>query len=394
MINNLFEELKQLEEELITIRRDLHMHPELSNEEKRTPAFIADHLKSLGLEVRTNFGGNGVVGYLRGEQPGKTIALRADFDALPIQDEKNVPYKSTVPGVAHACGHDVHTAALLGVARVLSSRKSTLAGTVVFIHQFAEEVAPGGAKRMIADGCLEGVDAVYGAHVWSENQIGEVLFNEGYTMAAADTFEITISGRGGHGAMPHLAIDPVVAASQLVMSLQQIVSRNVDPLKAAVVTVGSLHSGHALNVIPDSASVGGTVRTYDPAIRELAEKKIRDAVKAVEIHTGVKGSIDYVYGHTSLYNHAEPTRQLKQLAEQYLPEVYVKKMNAFMGAEDFAYYLEEVPGTFFFVGGRNEELDAVYPHHHPKFDVDEKAISTIGRLFFLSLLNHGVVSAE
>ncbi|MFC4557811.1 M20 family metallopeptidase [Virgibacillus kekensis] len=392
MIKKLFKELENIQPEAVELRRDLHMNPELSNEEKRTPKIVESYLRELGLEVKTNVGGNGVVGYLRGGKPGKTIALRADFDALPIQDEKDVPYKSKIDGVSHACGHDVHTAALLALAKTLSQVREDLHGTVVFIHQFAEEVAPGGAERMIKDGCLDGVDAVYGAHVWAENQVGEILFNEGYTMAAADTFEIEIRGKGGHGALPHLTIDPVVAASQLVVNIQQITSRNVPPLDSAVVTVGSFHSGEALNVIPDTASVKGTVRTYNENVRKLVEQKLRDSVEAIEKQTGANVDITYQYGHTSLYNHPEETRRLKEISQQYLTDLEILRMEPFMGAEDFAYYLKEVPGTFFFVGGRNEKINAVYPHHHPMFDVDERAMETIGRVFLLALMDHGVIS--
>ncbi|WP_085506498.1 amidohydrolase [Thalassobacillus devorans] len=389
MIQSMFQLLDEQHSEIVEIRRDLHMHPELSHQEQRTPELIAEYLEGLGLEVKRGVGGNGVVGYLHGNHPGKTIALRADFDALPMQDEKDVAYKSKVDGVSHACGHDVHTAALLGVAKVLSGLKDKLAGTVVFIHQFAEEVSPGGAEAMIADGCLEEVDAIYGAHVWSDNHTGEILFNEGFTMAAADTFEIDIQGKGGHGALPHLTIDPVVAASQLVMSLQQIASRNVDPLKAAVITVGSFHSGEALNVIPDSASVKGTVRTYDEKVRKMIKDKIQKTADALEVQTGAEISVDYHFGHASLYNHPAETASLRVLAEENLPGFDVKQMPPFMGAEDFAYYLKEVPGTFFFVGGKNEEMNAIYPHHHPKFDVDESSMATIGKVFMLALMNHG-----
>ena len=391
MIRTLFEKIDRLYPELVEIRRDLHKHPELSNEEKRTPQMIADYLTNLGIEVRTGVGGNGVVGCLKGAHPGETIALRADFDALPMQDEKDVPYKSQNDGVMHACGHDVHTTALLGVAKALSKVKNDLAGTVVFIHQFAEEVAPGGAERMIADGCLDEVDAIYGAHVWSENEVGEILFNEGYTMAAADIFNIDLVGKGGHGALPHLTIDPVVAASQLVVNIQQIASRTIDPLKAAVITVGSFHSGEALNVIPDSSSVGGTVRTYNEQVRITVKEKLKDLAKGIEIQTGVKAKVDYQYGHTALYNHPLQTQQLKSLTEKYLDDYEVKRMDPFMGAEDFAYYLKEVPGTFFFVGGRNPAMNATFPHHHPKFDVDEETILTIGKVLLMSLLNHQVV---
>lgn len=392
MINLLFDELHGLQPELVKLRRDFHMYPELSNQEERTPKIVADFLEDLGLKVNRGVGGNGVVGYLKGDKSGKTIALRADFDALPIQDQKDVPYKSQIDGISHACGHDVHTAALLGVAKVLSQHVNDLHGTIVFIHQFAEEVAPGGAGKMIADGCLEGVDAIYGSHVWSENSIGEILFIEGPAMAAADVFEIKIQGKGGHGAKPHEAIDPVVAACQLVTNMQQIVSRNTDPLKSAVLTVGSIHSGKAPNVIPDDARIEGTVRTFDSEIRELINTRIQQMCTALEINSNVKVELNYTYGHHALHNHINETRELKKSTEKLLPNNDIKDLDALMGAEDFSAYLKEVPGTFFFVGGRNEELNAIYQHHHPKFDVDERAMNIIGNVFLIALQNEQVIN--
>lgn len=387
----LFNELTNLKSELVDMRRHFHMYPELSNLEEKTPQKIAEYLTALGIEVKTNVGGNGVVGYLKGRHPGKTIALRADFDALPITDEKDVPYKSKIDGVSHACGHDVHTAALLGIAKVLSQHQDELHGTVVFIHQFAEEVSPGGAIRMIADGCLEGVDAIYGAHVWSANELGEILFTEGPAMAAADTFSITVQGKGGHGAEPHQSIDPLVSACQLVANMQQIVSRSVDPLKSAVLTVGSIHSGQADNVIPDRAEMTGTVRTFDSDIRELMETRIKQMCEALEIQNNVQVQFKYDYGHAALYNHLTETRGLKAATKSVLTDHIVKENPPMMGAEDFSHYLEKVPGSFFFVGGRNREINAIYPHHHPKFDVDEDAIITIGKVFLIALSEQMVI---
>jgi len=393
MINKLFNKLEQLKPELVELRRDFHMYPELSNEEERTPKVVADYLESLGLEVKRNVGGNGVVGYLKGAKPGKTIALRADFDALPIQDEKEVEYKSKIDGVSHACGHDVHTAALLGVAKVLSEQIDNLEGTVVFIHQFAEEVAPGGAIRMIEDGCLDGVDAIYGAHVWSNNDEGEILFIEGPAMAAADVFKIKVQGKGGHGAQPHQSIDPVVSICQLVTNMQQIVSRNTDPLHSVVLTVGSIHSGNAHNVIPDTAEVGGTVRTFDEDVRMNVKERIEKMCAALEIQNDVKVTVDYTFGHTALHNDPNVTRELKKATTALLPHNEIKDQIPFMGAEDFSFYLKEVPGTFFFVGGRNPSLNAVYQHHHPKFDVDEESLVTIGKVFLIALQNEKVLSS-
>jgi amidohydrolase len=388
MVKNLFNRLEELFPTLVEFRRDMHMYPELSFHEEQTPKKIASFLSELGLEVRTGVGGKGVVALLKGGKPGKTVGLRADFDALPIQDEKDVPYKSKVPGVMHACGHDIHTAALLGVAKVLSEVKEELEGNVVFIHQFAEELAPGGAKPMIEDGCLDGVDVIYGAHVWSSFPLGTVGLNEGFTMAASDSFEIEVLGQGGHGATPHLTVDSLVVASQLVLNLQQIVSRRVDPLKPAVVTVGSFHSGEAFNVIPNTAKLKGTVRTFDDDVRDQIEEAIGQITKATCDSSGAKANYTYGRGYPALWNHPEETDQVEALAQEIVGKENVTRMVPIMGGEDFAYYLQKVPGTFFFVGGGNPEIQATYPHHHPMFNVDERSMLVTGKVFIASVLNY------
>jgi amidohydrolase len=388
MLNQLFSRLEELFPELVEFRRDLHMYPELSFHEEITPKKVAEFLTDLGIEVRTGVGGRGVVGTLKGGKPGKTVALRADFDALPIQDEKEVPYKSKVPGVMHACGHDIHTASLLGVAKVLSEVKEELEGNVVFIHQFAEELAPGGAKPMIEDGCLDGVDVIYGAHVWSMDPYGTVAVNEGFTMAASDAFEIEIVGKGGHGATPHLTVDPLVVGSQLVLNLQQIVSRRVDPLKPAVVTVGAFHSGEAFNVIPNTAKLKGTVRTFDEDVRDMIEEAIGQITTSTCNNAGATANYKYLRGYPALWNHPEEIRRVEDLAQGVLGQEKVNRMEPIMGGEDFAYYLQEVPGAFFFVGGGNPDIGATYPHHHPMFNVDERSMLITGKLFISSVLNY------
>ncbi|WP_134700891.1 M20 family metallopeptidase [Ammoniphilus sp. YIM 78166] len=381
MVEQLFSRLEGLFPELVKVRRDLHMYPELSFQEENTPQKISDYLKGLGLEVRTEVGGRGVVGLLKGGKPGKTVALRADFDALPIQDEKVVEYKSRIPGVMHACGHDLHTAALLGVAKVLSEVKSELQGNVVFIHQFAEEVIPGGAKPMIEDGCLDRVDVIYGAHVMSDIPVGTVGIKDGYMMAAGDTFEIEIHGKGAHGALPHLSVDPLVAGSQLVLNLQQIVSRRVDPLKPTVISIGSFQSGQAYNVIPHTAKLNGTVRTFDEDVRDLVEEAMGQIVKTTCEGAGADVKFEYRRGYPAVWNHVEETKKVEVLAAMIFGVDKIKHVPPMMGMEDFAYYLKKVPGCFFFVGGQNPDIEATYPHHHPKFDVDERAILQIGKLF-------------
>ncbi|MFZ3580232.1 M20 metallopeptidase family protein [Virgibacillus sp. DJP39] len=379
--SRLFTRLDELFPELIEFRRDLHMNPELSFKEVNTPKKVQSFLEGLGIEVKSNVGGSGVVGYLKGGKPGKTIALRADFDALPIQDEKEVEYKSQVPGVMHACGHDLHTASLLGVAKILSEVKDELNGNVVFIHQFAEEQIPGGAKSMIEDGCLDSVDIIYGAHVWTPLSVGTVGIVEGNTMAAGDSFEIEISGKGGHGAQPHLTVDAVTVGVQLVSSLQQIVSRKVDPLNPAVVTVGTFNSGQAFNIIADKAKITGTVRTFDENTRDLIEESIKKIAATTCEGSGARARVDYTRGYPAVWNHPGPIKKAEYLAQTLVGEENVIKVKPSMGMEDFAYYLKEIPGAFLFVGGRNEEIQATYPHHHPKFDVDERAILHIGKLF-------------
>ncbi|WP_066172734.1 M20 family metallopeptidase [Bacillus marinisedimentorum] len=360
--------------EMSDIRRHLHMNPELSFEEVKTPEFIADFHNKLGLEVKTGVGGRGVTAKLEGGKPGKTVALRADFDALAIQDEKDVPYKSQVPGVMHACGHDAHTATLLGLAKALHAVKDELEGDIVFIHQFAEEITPGGAQAMIKDGCLEGVDAIFGTHVWSPMPFGQVGYRKGYLMAAADRFDLEVTGKGGHGAMPQETIDPIMTAANILQNFQTIVSRKVDPLKSAVLTVSSFHSGDAFNVIPGKAELKGTVRTFDESVRTLVEQSMELMAESICNANGAECSFSYERGYPALWNHSAETEQLAEAAKTVVPPDQVVEMEPIMGGEDFAYYLKEVPGAFFFTGARNEAEGAHYPHHHAKFDIDEKAM--------------------
>lgn len=378
--------LESVYPELVAFRRDLHMNPELSFKEARTPQRIAEFHQALGLEVRTGVGGRGVVSTLRGGRPGRTVALRADFDALPIQDEKDVPYKSTVPGVMHACGHDIHTAGLLGVARVLSEVRDQLGGNVVFIHQFAEEVTPGGARPMIEDGCLDGVDVIYGAHVNAPLEYGKVGTLAGPAMAAADAFEVTVRGKGGHGAHPHHTVDPIVVTAHLILALQQIVSRQTDPLKSAVVTVGAMQGGNAFNVIPETVGLSGTVRAFDPAVQETVIAAIERMVELVCSAFGAEGRLSYQRGYPAVINHAAETERVTAIARQVVGPENVVAQPPSMGGEDFAYYLQKVPGTFFFTGGRNAAIQATYPHHHPRFDVDERSMLVTGKIFLGAVL--------
>jgi amidohydrolase len=367
----LFEKLTNSYEEMVVMRRYLHMNPELSFKEEKTAKYIVDFYADLGVDVRSGVGGNGVVARIKGGRPGKTVALRADFDALPIQDEKDVPYKSIVPGVMHACGHDGHTATLLQLAKAIHEMQEELAGEYVFIHQHAEEYAPGGAKPMIEDGCLDGVDVIFGTHLWSLTDAGTIEYRTGPTMAAADRFDITVQGAGGHGAAPHQTKDAIAIGAQLVTNLQQIVSRRVNPTESAVLSVGSFVAENAFNVIADSAKIGGTVRTFAPKIRDLMEREMKRVVDGTALANDCEIEFVYERGYPAVVNHEDETEFLKSVAEKIQGVENVVETEPHMGGEDFAYYLEKVPGTFFFTGARPENP---FPHHHPKFDFDENAM--------------------
>ncbi|GER75118.1 M20 family metallopeptidase [Weizmannia acidilactici] len=373
-LENLHKKLEALYPEMVEVRRYLHMHPELSFKEVETARYIADFYKKLGIGVREHVGGNGIVARVKGAKPGKTIALRADFDALPIQEENDVPYKSQVPGVMHACGHDGHTATLLILAKAIHKLKDELQGEFVFIHQHAEEFAPGGAKAMIEDGCLDGVDAVFGTHLWATAPTGHIQYRKGPFMAAADRFEIMIHGHGGHGAQPHLSKDAVVIGAQLVTNLQQVVSRRINPVQSAVLTIGTFESGDAFNVIADTAKITGTVRTFDEEVRDSVEKEIERIVKGTCLTADCKYDYEYFRGYPPVVNHDAETEFLAECAKQ-IPEVKkVEEIDASMIGEDFAYYLQHVKGAFFFTGADPEKADPAYPHHHPRFDINEKAM--------------------
>lgn len=376
-------EISKQEEEVIGWRRYLHQHPELSFQETETARFIESKLTSFGLKVMSNVGGNGLIATLTGEKPGKTIAFRADFDALPITDEKDkdVPYRSQNPGVMHACGHDGHTSALLGFAKVLTKFQSEIRGTVVFIFQPAEETPPGGAKAMIETGTLASVDYVFAAHLASDLPVGQFAVGSGYRMAAVDKFTVTISGKGGHGARPQDAVDPIVIGSDIVSGLQKIVSRRVDPLASAVVTIGVFQSGNAFNVIPNSAKLEGTVRTFDQDVRTMVEENINAIATGIASAYGASVEIDYLNGYPALNNDPEVTDHVTNLFVEKFERDQVVNFEPAMGAEDFAYFLEEKPGTYFRVGSNNASPSTQYSHHHPRFDIDERALTKIQQAF-------------
>lgn len=387
-MDNLFTTLGNLNEEIISIRRHLHKHPELSFEEVETPKYIAEFHEQLGHEVKTGVGGNGVLAYLKGDHEGPTVALRADFDALPIHEETNLEFQSVNDGVMHACGHDGHTATLLGVAKALNKHKDELHGTVVFIHQHAEELPPGGAKPMIEDGALEGVDVIFGTHLQAQMPLYEINYRTDELQASSDSFEVTIFGKGGHGAMPQDTKDSILIASQLVDNFQQIVSRRVNPLQSAVLSVCSFEAIGPYNVIANTAKIKGTVRTLNEETRELMEQEMQRVIEGTCHLSGADFEFKYDRGYPVLINHKEETEFVMEVAET-VPEVQeIKETEPIMGGEDYSYYLQEVKGTYFFTGAQPEGTKNPYPHHHPKFDIDEKSLVIAAKILAKSTMEY------
>lgn len=386
--------MKQIRQRIETIfpqmvewRRYLHQNPELSFHEVRTAEFVADRLRSMNIKVCTGVGGNGVVGLLSGGRPGKKVALRADMDALPIQDEKTCTYRSRVPGVMHACGHDAHTATLLGVASLMSTIREEIPGQIVFMFQHAEEVIPGGAVSMIKDGVLEGVDAVYGVHLWTPLPCGMVGLRSGALMAAADSFEIEVMGQGGHGGLPHETVDAVAIASHLVVNLQTIVSRQLDPLQSGVISVGTIKGGRSFNVIAEESRLTGTVRTFDPEIRQFIQRRIKEVAEQTCSMFGAQCRFRYDRGYPPVMNDQTETQRMEKVARRILGNDQVKEIQPVMAGEDFAYYLQKRPGAFCFVGAGNQEKGFTFPHHHPRFDLDEQGMKVAAELLMETALS-------
>ncbi|WP_102027971.1 M20 metallopeptidase family protein [Salirhabdus sp. Marseille-P4669] len=386
MKETVFQAIDELYDEIINIRRYLHQHPELSFQEKKTSQYIVDYYERLGIPYQANVGGYGVVATLKGGRPGKTIALRADFDALPIQEENDVPYQSTVPGVMHACGHDGHTASLLGLAKALVKHQNDLPGTVVFLHQPAEEFAPGGAKPMIEAGVLEGVDAVFGTHLWADTPLGELHLAKGPFMAGADRFELVIKGKGGHGAIPHQTKDAIVIGAQIVNQLQTILSRRIDPLKTAVVSIGKFEAGQAFNIIAGTAKLSGTVRTFDSNVQHSIMEEMEKIIKGVCIAFDTDYEFQYFKGYPPVLNHEREADMILKNGIQVPGINRTVEIEPTMTGEDFAYYLMERPGAFFFTGAQIEGRH--YPHHHPKFDIDERALLHASKALFQAYLSY------
>ncbi len=361
---------------LITeIRRTLHAYPEPGFEEEQTARLIVDKLSGLGLEIATGLARTGVVATLKGARPGKTVLVRADMDALPVKEETGAPYASRREGFMHACGHDGHVAVLIGLARLLASKRDRIAGTIKFVFQPAEE-GPGGAQPMIAAGVLANptVDAALGFHLWNNLPVGQIGVRPGAIMAATDEIEIAVKGKGGHGAKPHLSVDAVVAAAHVVTGLQSIVSRTINPLEPAVVTIGTINGGFRHNIIAPEVRMTGTVRTYDPALREQLPGRIERVVQGVCEAMGATCSVSFNPVYPATLNDPAMTELVRKAAVTVVGDEQAILCEPSMGGEDMSYFLSAVPGCYFFLGSANSARGLDQPHHSPLFDFDESAM--------------------
>jgi amidohydrolase len=372
---NLLEASRAIGKEIVADRRTIHQHPELAYQESTTAALVATRLTALGLEVQTGIGGTGVVGLVKGSQSGKTVLLRADMDALPIQEVSTAPYASQIAGAMHACGHDGHTAVLLAVARLLAEQRDSLSGTVKLMFQPAEE-GGFGARRMIEDGLLENprVDGAFALHVNPRLYVGQVGVRSGPTTAAADRFTITVRGRGGHAARPHVTVDPIVIGSQIVVALQALASREIDVQEQSILTVGVFDAGTAENIIPDDARLRGTVRTYSPEVRRFLQQRIGELSSGIAEAMRGKADLDWRPGYPSMVNHPLGVEIVKTAAVGLLGSEAVVEIEPIMGAEDFAYVLENVPGAMFFLGVRDKGWETPRVGHSSSFDMNEDAL--------------------
>ncbi|AFZ34191.1 amidohydrolase [Stanieria cyanosphaera PCC 7437] len=386
-------EIRALQAQLVEWRRTIHQKPELAFQEHLTAEFITQKLQEWGIESQTEIAQTGIVATIKSNDPGKVLAIRADMDALPIQEANEVTYRSQHPGKMHACGHDGHVAIALGTAYYLTQHRQDFSGTVKIIFQPAEE-GPGGAKPMIEAGVLKNpdVDAIIGLHLWNNLPLGTVGVRSGALMAAVECFRCTIFGKGGHGAMPDQTIDSIVVSAQIVNALQTIVARNINPIDSAVVTVGELHAGTALNVIADTARLSGTVRYFNPALEQKIQLRIEEIIAGVCQSHGAKYELDYWQLYPPVINDATMAELVRSVATKVVetPLGVVPECQT-MGGEDMSFFLKEVPGCYFFVGAANPEKGLAYPHHHPRFDFDETALAMGVEMFvrcveqFLSL---------
>ena len=367
-------------DEMIAWRRHFHMYPELSGNEKNTAFYVMKLLTEFGLEGEICAGGCGVIGRLKTGRSGPGIAFRADMDALPVTDKKNVPYRSKVVGVCHACGHDGHIAILLGAARTLSRMRSELSGEIIFIFQPSEEKLPGGALEMIRDGCLKGVDKIFGLHVNNSMTVGRISTTAGPMMASSDFFELEIRGRGGHGAMPEAAIDPIMVSAQIINQFQTIISRMISPLEPSVLTVGSIHAGATNNVIAEKVNMKGTLRCFNTEIAEKIKKHMRELLEGICKGYGTEYDLNFAIGFPPLINCETETTEFLYAARKIISETDIIIQDKVMLGEDFGRYLEQVSGCYFFIGSRNPDTESYFCNHHPEFDIDEKVLGIGARI--------------
>ena len=378
MLNKIHEAIDLHFDEMVEIRRYLHQYPEVSFNEFETAKYIADFYKQLEIPYDTNIGGNGVIARLKGHKPGSTIALRADFDALPIDDQKDVPYKSKKRGAMHACGHDGHTATLLILAKVMKKFQSELAGTIVFLHQHAEEIPPGGAISILQSGALKNVDAIFGNHLWAPTPFGEITTKKGAFMAGADSFTITIKGKGGHGGYPHETKDAILIGAEITTHIQNIISRKISPFQTAVITIGRFEAGTSFNIIADEAKLTGTVRYLDSNVQKKVKEEINRVVKGICLANDAAYELDYEDGYPPVVNHDKETDLVFKAAENIHEINETTVCEPQMAGEDFAHYLRTIPGAFFFTGAKIDGHE--YPHHHPMFDFDERAMPIAAKM--------------
>ncbi|EKM5717000.1 amidohydrolase [Enterobacter cloacae] len=368
--------IRDVHDEVIRWRRHIHANPDLSFQEKPTADFIARELANLPALTISRPLENSVVAVLQGEKPGPMWALRADIDALPLQEESGEAFSSTKPGVMHACGHDAHTAMLMGAAKVLCHLRSQLCGSIKFIFQPAEEVPPGGARELVEKGVVDDVEKIFGLHVFPTSPTGNITLKEGVYVASSDNFDITIFGRGGHGSMPQFCIDPVVIGAEVVTTLQNVVARNLDPINAPVLTIATFQAGDSYNVIPDSARLAGTVRTHNQQVREQVPQLVQRIVEGVVSAHGARCEIRWQQGYAVGNNHADTNAIAKAAIAAHFEEGTLQLADrALFGSEDFSSYQEKVPGTFLFIGCGNEEKGAVWNVHNPHFRIDEAALA-------------------
>jgi amidohydrolase len=374
--------------DMVRWRRQLHENPELSFQEHRTSAFIRSLLESWGVEIMSGSPGTAVIGRLVSEQTGPTVALRADMDALPIHDQKQCEYASKVPGIMHACGHDAHTAVLLALVHWFVDHPDVWKGEIIFIFQHAEELCPGGAVGVVDSGVLDTVDVIYGVHLWTPFPAGHVYCAPGPVMAAADEFQIEILGKGGHGGLPHTAIDSVLIGSHMVINLQSIVSRSINPTEPCVVSVGVMEAGTAFNVIAEKCMLKGTVRTFDEQVRQDVRARLEHIVNETSAIFGAQALLAYRDGYPPVINDAAEAERFTRAATVAFGSEHVHQSPRIMAAEDFAYYLQKRPGCYMFVGAGNVEKGITYPHHHPQFDIDEEAMLQAARLLAAMTLDY------